>query len=125
MRVIDPGHQYELATYDGDGTPETLTFVKRNDPPEKYPGNDSAYPGTLIQEVVRALLERVRYLDNQDYCPENTIIAGNLVQVLYLLESRAYRRHGGSDFANQIAIEDVEREEVCLICGHILCPHTD
>ena len=56
MEVLDTGHDYLLHSFDG-GESVRLTFVKRNDPPEKYPGNDSAYPGTQIQEVLQQDVE--------------------------------------------------------------------
>jgi len=64
MIVIHPGHKYQLDILDGIGY-EEITFLKRNDPPEKYPGNDNAYPGTNLQEVCRALINRVQYLESQ------------------------------------------------------------
>lgn len=56
MQVIDPGHDYNLATLDGDGSSVRLTFVKREGP--GFPGNIGCYPGrykytSLIQCVLR------------------------------------------------------------------------
>ena len=66
MKVLDPGHDYALNVLDGLlGEFERLTFVKRDNPPEKYPGNNSAHPGTTIQEVCRVLIERLRYVNGQ------------------------------------------------------------
>ena len=62
MKVIDPGHKYELAHLDGNGH-EVLTFVKREG--DGYPGNIDHHAGTNLQEVFRAALDRVKYLDNQ------------------------------------------------------------
>lgn len=63
MKVIDPGHKYELSTLDGDDSPVVLTFVKRVG--ANYPGNESAYAGTTLQETLRACLDRLAYLDRQ------------------------------------------------------------
>ena len=38
MQVIDTGHKYLLTSFDG-GNPIPLTFVKRDFPSTKYPGN--------------------------------------------------------------------------------------
>jgi hypothetical protein len=62
MKVIDEDHKFDLATLDGY-EPIRLTFVKRNNPPDKYPGNKDAYPGTTTQEVLRALINRSLYVN--------------------------------------------------------------
>jgi hypothetical protein len=121
MKVIDRGHKYELLTLDGELHQE-LQFVQRicyNDP-KKFPGNRFVWPGTTLQSVIRALLERVRYLDNQHSCFENWLIIKFLRGCLWLLEFRAARRHkrmylAGFDFA--------EYEPMCPKCGHTICEH--
>jgi hypothetical protein len=60
MKIIDPGHKYELDQLDGEGK-EILTFVKRDTPSERYPGNQGHYPGTNMQEVLR----RKRRIDRE------------------------------------------------------------
>jgi len=69
MQILDPGHRYLLDSYDG-GKPVELTFVKRNNPPSKYPDNENAHPGTTFQEVLRAMIERGNYVNNQLPAPE-------------------------------------------------------
>lgn len=119
MKVLDPGHKYELASFDG-GEPVLLTFVKRNDPPEMYPGNEDAYPGTQIQEVLRALIARVRYLQGQTPCAETEVCLGLFRQGLFLLESRHARCHE-SHLVGIRSLEAIELLPVCRTCGHISC----
>lgn len=116
MRVLDPGHDYELTSFDG-GDPVRLTFVKRNDPPEKYPGNNGAYPGTQIQEVLRALIERAQYVNNQIPCPETESAIDLFRQGIYLFESRHVNRHDGL----AIFPKQIETAPFCSTCGHIYC----
>ena len=118
MRIIDPGHQYELTSFDG-GEPQKLTFVKRNDPPEKYPGNENAYPGTQTQEVLRALIQRSLYVNNQEPCEETQNVIVRLRRCLYDLEKRHARRHG-SDFQTFVGLP-IEEHPFCQDCGHIYC----
>ena len=120
MKVIDPGHDYLLDSLDG-GEPIRLTFVKRNEPPEKYPGNDSAYPGTQIQEVLRALLERCRYLEGQIPCMQTEAVAAAFEQSLWLLEQRHVERHGDPDALDIYPISGIDLREYCPECGHIEC----
>jgi hypothetical protein len=63
MKVIEPGHIYELSQLDGDGKPLVLKFVRRDKEP--------FHEGTQIQEVVRmqidmldALIDRVNHCDD-------------------------------------------------------------
>lgn len=56
MKVIDPGHVYDLRSLDGEQL-NRLVFVKREGP--SYPGNVGHYPGTTMQEVLRALIDRL------------------------------------------------------------------
>lgn len=121
MKVIDRGHVYELGTLDG-GVPQKLVFVKRFDPkdPSRFPGNFNAHPGTTLQNVIRALLERFRYLQGQIWCVENCVAIRMLRIVLWLLEFRASRRHG-KFYAHSITFAEVT--PMCPECGHTDCKH--
>lgn len=122
MRIIDVGHKYELLCLDGK-LKQTLQFVKRFDPkdPAKYPGNKTKYPGTTLQDVIHCLLNRTRYLQNQIPCLENEAIINNLQQCLFLLETRAARRHGIE--LNAVNLESLEMLPLCPECGHTTCHH--
>jgi len=117
-KVLDPGHKYELFCLDGK-LKQILQFVKRTDPdPTKFPGNFDAYPGTTIQSVVRCLLDRVRYLDNQIPHRNNRAIERKLLEILWLLEDRAAERHG-RDFDYRPG--DMDQMPMCPHCGHVVC----
>ena len=121
-RFCDPGHLYLLTSFDG-GKPIALTFVKRNDPPEKYPGNVDAHPGTQSQEVLRALIERNIYVYNQTPCDETHTVIFLLRLSLFLLESRHMVRHGSEpELDCSIGIDN---EPFCPQCGHIMCYCTE
>lgn len=121
--VIDPGHTYSLLTLDAKcNYVQTLTFVKRCDTahPEKYPGNLNAYSGTTCQSVIRCLIDRVRYLQNQAHCWQNTVIVQCLRLCLWLFEQRAAHRHGRS-YARSLNF--AEKHKMCPVCGHTQCEH--
>jgi hypothetical protein len=133
MKIIEPGHIYELNWLDGkprgftDGAfpvaewtfQNQLIFVKREG--DKYPGNKGHHPGTNIQEVVRALIDRVKYLDNQIQHERNTFVLQHLRAVIHQLELRAAQRHNRELRLSINEIFNIEILDVCNKCGHIGC----
>lgn len=123
MRVVDPGHEYLLRELDHavDPAPEQrLVFVKREG--DGYPGNEGHHPGTTSQEVLRALIERGEYVNNQVPCAETQAATELMKAALVLLELRAARRHG-----RHIDAPDVEwivDAECCRKCNHVGCDGT-
>lgn len=128
MQVLDPGHRYQLATLDRDPSrdhePE-LRFVKRVG--EKYPGNEApGYEGTTTQEVIRALIDRTKYVNAQIYDWRNYTVIVKLREALGFLEHRAAECRGElqqyAEATTKISHElGIEALPTCAICGHIAC----
>lgn len=123
MKVIDQGHIYLLRNLDvrpgWHEYTQPLVFVKRDNPPEKYPGNIGHYPGTNMQEVLRALIDRIKYVGNQVYDASNTLVLRNLREALFLLEVRAAGRHGRHLALSYAQREQIEDMPTCHKCGYI------
>ena len=120
MRVLDEGHRYELRMLDdpmGEAF-QTLKFVKREGP--GYPGNVGHYAGTTTQEVIRALIERAKYVDGQIHDPANVLVIRNLREAIWHLEERAARRHG-RPWTLPLGFEGIENLPTCEKCNHIGC----
>ena len=134
MKVIDPGHVYELDWLDGIPHPRTLLEIIRQNPNlnpacsiifvkregDNYPGNIGHHPGTNIQEVLRALIDRTKYLQQQIPDPRNEMVIESLRRALWALEDRAATRHGRF-LSRRKWPYPVEEEPTCLRCGHIEC----
>lgn len=120
MEVIDPGHVYLLRCLDSPGVDRSvvLTFVKREG--EGYPGNVGHFSGTTTQEVLRALIDRTIYVNNQIPDPHNDFVLHYLRSSIFELESRAAERHGRALF-HETLIKEIETMSVCEKCGHIGC----
>ena len=121
MRILDPGHLYELQTLDEpEICPEPynrqLRFVKREGP--NYPGNSGTYPGTIIQEVLRCCIDRLKYVNSQIPHPMNWLCIQTLRSVIFMLEWRAAERHGRT---LTFEADGIERWLPCATCGHIGC----
>ena len=118
MRVIDPGHRYELEILDlhfHADWPRELIFVKREGP--KFPGNVGHHPGTTCQEVLRAVVDRLHYVGHQIPAWQTTVAMFLGGVMIWLLEHRAARRHGRRSPGLKAAI----RGEGCERCGHVGC----
>jgi hypothetical protein len=127
MHIIDPGHKFALDLYDmGIGVFTELTFMKREG--GKYPGNKGHYPGTNLQEVIRACIVRTEYLNRQIPCDENVVGLRCLREFILSLEVRAAMRHGmthveAAAILFKFFLEGtIERLPTCKVCGHILLP---
>ena len=118
MKIIDPGHVYELRHLDDDECTE-LRFVKREG--EKYPGNAGHHGGVTTQEVLRALIERMLYVNGQQEHVENVEVVSFLRQSLMLLEQRAAKSAGYALDLRGLAHLHSECLPVCRRCGHVGC----
>lgn len=137
MKVIDPGHLYQLDALDNRDDlagPEhlvtepsrlVLRFVKRVG--GKYPGNiGPSYGGVTTQEVIRALIDRQKYVNAQRDSPANLTVIRHLRDALVELEMRAADERG--DKAARFAIAAMhapELEPTCVGCGHLLCSRSE
>lgn len=121
MRVIDPGHEYLLRSLDekeGETkNPNILKFVKREGP--GYPGNVGHHSGTTTQEVLRALINRTKYVNDQIPDPRNHAVLFHLRSAIFELEIRAAERH--DRLLPPFAIREIENQPTCDKCGHIGC----
>ena len=127
MKAIDPGHLYELDQLDDDlDEPEQLMFVKRVGP--EYPGNEGTpHYGVTTQEVIRALIDRMKYVNGQKPHELNEDVIICLRKCLFFLEVRAAEMRGDelppwSPIGSPDWLrEDIENEPTCQACGHIRC----
>lgn len=120
MDIIDPGHKYHLRILDAkiSLTPHVLVFVKREG--DGYPGNIGHHSGTTTQEVLRALIDRTKYVDNQIHDPRNDHVLAYLRRSIYKFEERAAERHGRVLILPE-GLKHIESLPVCEKCGHIGC----
>lgn len=115
MKIVEEGHQFLLESYDGESFNQ-LIFMKREG--VGYPFNVGTHAGTNCQEVIRALISRVQYLQKQIPCAENEYIIDSLRDALQQFEDRAARRHGRELIP---IVKEIESLPTCKKCGHIGC----
>ncbi len=83
MKVIEPGHIYELPSIDAPGM-QYLVFINTQTGQE--------HSGTISQEVIRVLIDRLKHKDAQVPCIENKDLIYHARMMLLTYEARAYRR---------------------------------
>lgn len=124
MKILDPGHYYSLDRLDFDETedPVLLRFVKRVG--DKFPGNEAPpYDGTTTQEVLRALIDRTKYVDEQIHFLANEHVLSHLRWALTWLEHRAAIARDDVVIAESMwnHLDHIETLPTCAQCGHVLC----
>lgn len=102
MVVIDPGHLYKLKDNQTNKHDIILKFYKDKNI------NGDGYDGTSNQEVIRALIDRVKFLDKQKPHPNNEEIIKCLRKVIILHEQRHLDRllEKGVEIENLEVCED-------------------
>jgi hypothetical protein len=96
MKVIDAGHRYELDHFESYGLPglpvQTLQFIKKEPIVNVDAELQTVTDGTTNEEVLRVLIDRMRYLQGRFACRENAIVITKLEEALMWLEKRTADR---------------------------------
>lgn len=88
MQIEDPGHSYLLDAFDG-GRPVRLAFIWK----EQIDGQFvTVRDGTTNEEVLRALIDRTKFLDAKAPCEENAEAISAMIVALEAFEKRTAAR---------------------------------
>ena len=82
MKIVDNGHLYKLKNNRNNKHEVSLKFYKDMEI------NGDGYEGTSNQEVLRALIDRIKFLDKQKPHPNNIEIIKCLRKAIVLHEQR-------------------------------------
>ncbi len=85
MQVLTPGHRYRLDMKSRDREGPIIQFVQ-----DAHHG--AQCDGVLCQEVLRCLIDRVKFLFEEEPSHETTEIILKLRETLALFEQRAFRK---------------------------------
>lgn len=105
MKVLHPGHRYELENFENKENPgQILQFIhkeeeiiqiedKRGDVDEYKTGNlITIADGTTNEELIEVILDRLNYLNKKFPCRENACAITNIEQGLMWLNRRTELR---------------------------------
>lgn len=113
MKIIFPGHIYDLDNIDGNGTQRLHFVYRRNDAGELLP-IEAHREGIQTQELLRVAIDRTLYLNAEQAWHENVDIVNHLRDALRLYDLRA-----AHSSLNKLGMPELASH--CLICGHIFC----
>lgn len=91
MKVIVPGHQYDLKNFENESTDQTIQFIHKE--PTETPGElKTIADGTTNEEVLEMLIDRMQFLQSKFACRENAIVITKLEESLMWLNKRTEDR---------------------------------
>jgi hypothetical protein len=92
MKVLEPGHRYEVANFENkDAAGQVIQFIEK----EAIAGSSqlrTVHDGTTNEEVLRVLIDRLRFLGAKLTSRENSIAVTKLEEALMWLEKRTRDR---------------------------------
>lgn len=93
MKVLNPGHDYELANFEDPSVPgQTLKFINKHVSPVDNTVLETVHDGTTNEEVLAMLVDRLKFLQDKFPCRENYIAIEKLDEALLWLNKRTADR---------------------------------
>ena len=93
MKILDIGHQYELANFDQpDKSGQILQFIKKTPIKKGLPELKVVNDGTTNEEVLLVLIDRLNTLNTIFPSQENTIALIHIETALLWLDKRTADR---------------------------------
>lgn len=96
MKVITPGHKYELENHEHpiDVPNQTLQFIEKKPAGDGFPEGSliTVNEGTTNEEVLRVLIDRMNSMQAKFPCRENAIATTHFETGLLWLEKRTSDR---------------------------------
>lgn len=93
MRVITPGHRYELANFEDPSKPgQVIQFIEKTPIAEGSTELRTVHEGTTNEELLRVLIDRMQTMQAKFPCRENAIATTHFETGLLWLEKRTADR---------------------------------
>ena len=93
MRVLIPGHRYELSNFENkDKVGQTIQFIQKEPKQEGSTELVIISDGTTNEELLEVLIDRISFLNSKFPCRENAIAITKLDEALLWLNKRTNDR---------------------------------
>lgn len=92
MKILVPGHRYELEGFENPAKTQTIDFIKKSPLPPN--GNESVtvFDGTTNEDLLKVLINRTEFLNSEFPCRENSIAITKMQEALMWFEWRTCDR---------------------------------
>ena len=92
MKILTPGHKYELANFENPSLPgQTIQFIQKA-PVAGSSDLETVSDGTTNEEVLKILVNRMEFLYAKFPSEETLCSIQHLKSALYAQQSRTYER---------------------------------
>lgn len=102
MKILTPGHLFELASFEG-GPAQTLQFIEKVPVAEGSTELRTVNDGTTNEEVLAVLIARLNHLNSMFPCRENAIAITKCEEALQWLNHRTANRVARGVEGKQVA----------------------
>ncbi len=93
MRVLTPGHLYELSNFENkDKVGQKIQFIQKEPKEEGSTELVTISDGTTNEELIEVLIDRISFLNSKFPCRENAIAITKLDEALLWLNKRTNDR---------------------------------
>lgn len=93
MKVITPGHRYELDNFeDKSNQGQTIQFIEKKPKEQGSTELLTVNDGTTNEDLLEVLLDRLRFLNKKAPCMENQLAIYRLDEALFWLNKRTENR---------------------------------
>src|ERR1051325_1961300 len=90
MKVLTPGHRYELENFEAKQSHgQIIQFIQKEPRDGTFA---TVHDGPMNEEVLRVLIDRLNFLNQKAPCRENSIAITKLQEALFWLEHRTIDR---------------------------------
>lgn len=92
MKILTPGHKYELSNFENSERCQVVQFIEKR--AQSLPGSplETINDGTTNEEVLAVLIDRLKFLGEKLPSRENSIAITNCEQALMWLNKRTADR---------------------------------
>jgi hypothetical protein len=92
MKIIVPGHRYEVPNMDDNSVNQVIQFIEKK---PKDPDDSTlvtTIDGTSTEQVLRVLINRIEHLQKMIPCRENALVITKLEEAEMWLNARTFNR---------------------------------
>lgn len=92
MKVLIPGHRYEMQNFDKKNESQTIQFIQKEPVTEGSAELQTINDGTTNEELLEVLIDRMQFLQSKFPCRENALVITKLEESLMWLNKRTADR---------------------------------